>query len=705
MIKPCLLKIFLIFSFFLLLGMGVKAANIAIPDSILVLLDNASGKEKIILLNRIADKYLNKNPEKSLEFIKDAIQTAKDLDEKILGAESIALLGKFYQAQGKYDKAINSYIIANEAYQNCENFEGQANMYNMIGILQYHTGVYDQALESYRQSLKISEKKNLKEISVKALNNIGVVYDELQEYDKAMEYYNKALDINKILKDNKGIAASYNNLGNCYSYTKEYDKAIEYFQKSIELKIITSDTKGQANSFFNIACIYFENENYTNALEFYNMCREIEESNKFKEGLANTYLYIGYTYFKSEKYDKAKEFFNKSLSLADSLELLPAQANSFVALSELYYSMKQFEQAFDYYKQYTSRKQEIMNEEKHKQIMELETKYQVEKKEQEIEFYASEVKRQKLIITLASIGIFLLIVFLINLFIQIRQKKKVNKKLQVYNAEIEAQKKKVELHRDLIEEQKIEITSSIEYAKRIQSAVLPSQELTQKLLNEYFIIYKPKDIVSGDFYWVDEREGILYIAAVDCTGHGVPGAFMSMIGNILLNEIFNQIRLTKPSDILKRLNKFVKISLRQEDGQMENLDGMDIAFCAIDKRKNILSFSGANRNLYLMRNGELSIFDGDRTSIAGITPLSLEFKNHEAPLFAGDALYLFSDGFPDQFGGTKGKKFLNKNLKAKISSIHHLPMEAQKEELLKTLTEWKGEYPQVDDILVMGVRV
>lgn len=660
-------------------------------DSLLHKADVVSGIEKIDILNRLGELTVLKDPRKSFEYISDAIKLSKELDNKEKAAYSFILLGKMYQAQGKHRKAISTFQIAQAAYESMENEEGVADVYNYIGIVYYYMGEYDNSLESYQQSLKIFEHGKNYEKMVKSLNNIGVVYDETRNYNKALEYYNSALLINRQIDDLKGIAVSLNNIGNCYYYTGELEKALNYFYQSVELKKEAKDYKGLANSYFNLARIFFSNEEYNKALEYYKKCQNIEMGHGFMEGLTNTYLYIGYTYDKLSDNEKALMYFHKSLAIADSMNLLPAQKNCFAALSDIYYNMKKYEQAYDYYREYTKRKDEIFDEEKHNQVADLETKFQVEKKEQEITLFESEIKRQKLLITIAITGIVVLIVFLLLVIWQFRQNKKANRQLKKYNREIEAQK--------------MDITASIEYAQRIQAAILPEKASIVDLLPDNFILYLPKDIVSGDFYWVEDHGDLVYAAVVDCTGHGVPGAFMSLIGDVLLNEILVEKKIYIPRDMLNMLNHLVKISLKQEHFRHDNLDGMDIALCAIDSKKMKLYYAGANRDLYIIRKHEMIIIEADNTAIAGITEDGYQFTGHELDLLKGDMIYMSTDGFSDQFGGMAGKKFMVKNFKRTLLEIHNLPLNDQKEKLLQVLDDWKGQFTQVDDILVFGIKI
>ena len=265
---------------------------------------------------------------------------------------------------------------------------------------------------------------------------------------------------------------------------------------------------------------------------------------------------------------------------------------------------------------------------------------------------------------------------------------------------------KVVKQKEEIEEHQRNITDSIKYAKRIQTAILPPEEFVNEALRENFILYLPKDIVSGDFYWLEKKDDLVLVAAVDCTGHGVPGAFMSIVGNSQLNFAINVKNARKASDILNELNYGVTHTLRDKAGHDLVKDGMDLSLCTINFKKMNLEFAGAYNPLYLIRNNEVLITKADKFPIGanpeGILP---NFTNHEIDMVKGDVIYLFSDGFADQFGGPDNKKFLSKRFRELLLQIHKLPMKKQKESLIQAYEEWRGDFEQVDDILVIGIRI
>jgi serine phosphatase RsbU (regulator of sigma subunit) len=282
------------------------------------------------------------------------------------------------------------------------------------------------------------------------------------------------------------------------------------------------------------------------------------------------------------------------------------------------------------------------------------------------------------------------------------------------NLELEAQKEEIATQRDYAEEQRDqirhqrdEIQSSIRYARRIQSASLPPESVMEEMLSEVFIFNRPRDIVSGDFYWAARGEPFVYFAVADCTGHGVPGAFLSMLGVSSLNEIIKSMENCSAAEALDQLAYRVRESLHQTDEALvdSSVDGMDIALCSLNQEAGILQFAGANNHLYLVRDGEMTVVKADKQDIASKYVNPHPFKNHFMDVQNGDVIYLFSDGFPDQFGGENRKKYKYGKFRNFLLDIHQKPMSAQKALLSEEFDQWKGEYEQIDDVLVMGIRI
>jgi serine phosphatase RsbU (regulator of sigma subunit) len=281
--------------------------------------------------------------------------------------------------------------------------------------------------------------------------------------------------------------------------------------------------------------------------------------------------------------------------------------------------------------------------------------------------------------------------------------------LKKQNLDLQSQKEEIESQVALLNERNEEITDSLNYAMKIQSAVLPPVQYFHEILNDVFILFKPRDIVSGDFYWIKQVNQYVILAAADCTGHGVPGAFMSLLGMSYLNEIVRRREITQANQVLNELRRQIRISLRQHGQPEESKDGIDMALCVIDEKNRVLQYAGANNPLYMIRdrNGspELMELKPDLMPLGYYQGRHKSFRNNNIPLEFGDMFYMFSDGFIDQKGGKENKKFMSKNFKDLLIKIHQEPMQEQKKILDKTITAWMGDNPQIDDILVIGVRV
>ena len=405
----------------------------------------------------------------------------------------------------------------------------------------------------------------------------------------------------------------------------------------------------------------------------------------------------------------------------------PIIANLYQNIASNYSKLKRHEKAYEYHQLYSQIKDSIFNEQSSKQIAEMQTKYETEKKVKEIELLKKEneikdlaVSKQKLLRNSFIAGLALALALASLLYNRYRIKQKANALLEEQNQFISQQNEEINVQKEQLEDsnQKLEkrnkqITDSINYASRIQQSILPSGEFISKLLPDSFILFKPRDIVSGDFYWFSKKNNKILLAAVDCTGHGVPGAFMSMIGNTLLNEIINEKEVTKPADILEQLNSGIKKALHQNDltagrqGQETHSDdGMDLSLISIDPEKRSLTFAGAKRPLFIASNGILNEIKGNVIGIGGSRKKTVKkFTQHEYSIKKSDTIYLFSDGYSDQFGGPDNTKFMTERFKRLLLDIHALPMDKQRQKLDNTIEEWKGESRQIDDILVIGVRI
>ncbi|MDI3527085.1 MAG: hypothetical protein PWR03_1268, partial [Tenuifilum sp.] len=483
--------------------------------------------------------------------------------------------------------------------------------------------------------------------------------DILADFDSATVYYHKALSIFNVLKEEGEIAKVNTNLGSIFSWAREWNKANSYINKALQLarknKLLYETT----------AALYAKGESL------------------YRQG----------------NLDDAELAFIECSRLSEKLGLKETLRYSFERLSRLYEQKGDLVRAYAYFKKAVRIKDEIFTEKSQRVMAEMQTKYETEKKEQQLlimknqdELQKSIIQRQKLMIIGAIIGSFLILMVALLMFKMFRDKQRANIILEEKNA--------------LITRQKQEITDSIKYASRIQNAVLPTSKLISDVLPEHFVLFMPRDIVSGDFYWMTHKNEKVVLVAADCTGHGVPGAFMSMLGVSFLYEIVNKENILQPAEILNNLRNHIKTTLSQTGKLEEQKDGMDISLCVIDKSNQKIEWAGAYNPLYQIRNEELIEYKADKMPVAVHLNDFKSFTNHEINYLPGDTFYMFSDGYADQFGGPEGRKFMVKRLKRTLLEIHQKPMQEQREILEKIHLDWRGENnDQIDDILIVGFRV
>jgi serine phosphatase RsbU (regulator of sigma subunit) len=377
-------------------------------------------------------------------------------------------------------------------------------------------------------------------------------------------------------------------------------------------------------------------------------------------------------------------------------------------LSKIYARLGDYKKAFEYHEFFSLTKDSLLNEENQRSINEMQAKYETGQKEKEIQIKNlqinerdAQIRGQRITIFASAGGLILLFLLAIVVFRAYKLKQKANLLLKKQKLEIEIQK-------GIIEEKNRDITDSITYAKHIQDAILPEKEKILQVLPESFILFMPKDIVSGDFYWyMQAGNGDILVASADCTGHGVPGAFMSMICSNTLTKIVSEYQLTQPGEVLTRLNKEIKSALKQKGENSSSRDGMDIALLKFSFGNDTcrVDFAGANRPLIYFENGNMREIVPNKSAIGGFTHDDYQFINHSASLKKDSMLYIFSDGYADQFGGANGKKFMLKNLKELFKTIRNLSIKEQEKILREVFLSWKGGLEQVDDVLVIWIRV
>lgn len=658
--------------------------------------------------------YIGNDNEIALTFLNQSLGIMKKCNMKKDISSVLSDIGYIYMHQGLNDTALNYFWLAKKIDEEMQNKEGIAYAFNNIGTVYYHQGRIEKALDFFHKALAIREELGKKSNIANSFNNIGTIYIKQGQIEKAIECFQKALNMleNESVNTDMGMMATIlTNLGVLCQRTKKYQQGVEYMKRAIDINTKLENKSGLAYCYNSLGALYGHMGNKEKAMEYYFKSYEIANELGQKRTMSQALEDISQIYKIRGDLDNALKYASKALTLAQEIKY-PEQIDAAAReLSNIYAKKKIFEKAYQYAILSSQMHDSIINMENTKQIAEMQTKYETEKKDKEILMLNkerqikeldlarkdSDIHRQRMIIWSAVGGIFLLTVLAFFIYRGYREKKRANEI-------ITAQKSEVEYQKYIIEVKNKDITDSINYAQRIQSAILPEWEEVKKYFPESFVLYKPRDIISGDFYWFAEKQNHVMLAACDCTGHGVPGALMSMIGNSLLHQITNEKIINNPSSILHELDKELSKALHQHGVEGESHDGMDMAFIEIDKPKSVLRYAGANRPIYIVRNKELFEISPDKYPIGGYG-LEKKFNTKMESLFTGDVLYLFSDGYADQFGGTDGKKFMTKNLKKLFVSIHDKPISEQKVVIEKTFGNWKADREQLDDVLVIGLKI
>ncbi len=657
-------------------------------------------------LLKLAEKYIGNDPHQVIKNARLAIVLAEKLNRPKQKADAYSSMGVNYKNEAKYDSANFCHNAALVIFKQLNRKADISRVLNNLGIVQKELGNFNEALNYYIESLKLLDEKKDKKAIARTNMNIGIIYRKLGNTDKAMEYQLITQKLFAELKDNSGLSRVYANIGNLYSDKKEFKKALDYYLDAKKLKEGLGDKLDIATIDQSIGGIYSQTGDYKKAIEYEEGALKIYKEVNDQDGYAAALRAIGANYMEQKNYGKALNYMLESLDLSKKLGTKNEIKETYLEIAKTYKALGQFDKAFEYLDKYGELKDSILNQNMLTQINELDGKYQNEKKQKQIELLQKneaiqdlELKRRNILIYWAvGVGIIILVFAMVS-YKNFRIKKKTNLVLERRNHEIQTQKA-------VIEEKNKDILDSIRYAKRLQDAILPPQSLIHSHLPESFVLYKPKDIVSGDFYWVEPVGTKILFAAVDCTGHGVPGAIMSLIGHNLLNTIVKEKNILQPAAILNELLLDLMDALHQKTDDPTANDGMDIALCLFDKENMQLEYAGAFCPLLLVRDNELIEIKANKFSVGRQAYESKEtFTNHSYKLLPGDAIYIFSDGYADQFGGEKGKKMMRKNQNKILLGNMKLSMAEQHHKLDRHFSRWKGQLEQVDDILIIGVRV
>ncbi|MDP2387226.1 MAG: tetratricopeptide repeat protein [Bacteroidota bacterium] len=548
--------------------------------------------------------------------------------------------------------------MANEALHSSllRSYElGEAYAYRTLGVDHFMLEQYRNALPELEKAKNIFLKhKHYKGIS-SCYRSIGNIYTQASNFEKAGENYRLAIDY--ALKFNDRRAATYSkvNLGLIEHLRANYKAAISILLECLDAASQFEDRHAVAEIYFNIGNNYLEDGNLDESENYLNKSLHLSEELEYIKGVSQTYTILGSLYYKRGNIDQALKFMHEGIATALELNEKRIVSDTYRTLSEVYKSVGNLEKALECFEQYDNMRKRIQAQDNKSLLDSLHGELEIEKSAREL---------------------------------------------------VEIKNKEVEDAYEVIKAKNKDITDSIKYARHIQQSLLPSNHFISENFKQHFVFYQPREIVSGDFYWFNQKNGLLYFATVDCTGHGVPGAFISIVSSNCLYQAFREQDFTEAGKMLDRVHELFNMMIRQTYEESAVKDGMDISLCIIDTKNNKINFAGANHDLHVVRKGVMIEYKGDKTAIGiFIGDVIRNFKSTEIQMEPDDCVYMFTDGYADQFGGESGaSKYFRRRLKKFLISIAHESMDHQREILRKDFNTWKGEHEQIDDVLVVGMK-
>lgn len=810
--KPYLLLAYLL----CLASLPAHAQDKKAIDSLMHIYNNTKhDTAKILLLASIAHQYANSRPDTCITLAQQSLSKSSLIGFKQGIARNANTLAIVYRGRREWNLASDYQQRSLKIYEQMGDKYGNMSSLMGLGLIDFYQNKYTSALNYQLMALKLAEELDKKQEIASCLNNIGNIHYKQHNNELALEYYQKSLSIREQIKDKIGTANSLGSLAIIYKNEKKYELALENYQKALQVFQEMNDKIKIATVLEHIGNVYELQKKYELALEYQAKSMQVSEKIGDKEGIVHTLRNFANIYYKQGNYDKALEYAEKSIQIAQQIN----DWSQIEQLNKLFYKIYKengdYQKALTYYETYKNIYDSLYDIEKQKQIMNLESKAQVERKQKEIELLnknkellekdnvlqrieserqknaklaiekqaeaehlfalANEEKskrrqdslfilaqkaqleadnakakekqlqaeskaRQMEILTreqqikiekeakefqqyinyLVVAGLISVIIFAYFIYRSRQKEKKAKEIITKQKEEVLQQKEEItqmneELNTTLqtVNEQKNEIEhknkaieDSINYAQRIQRTILPLEEYLKQYLQDYFIFFQPKDVVSGDFYYFEERNNKLFIAAIDCTGHGVPGAFMTMIASEILNEIIQNKAILEANEVLNELHKRVRVALKQTE--TKNRDGMDLVLLVVEPQKKVVHFAGAKNPLIYIQNGELYQIKGDKMPIGGEQREQERlFSQHTLDISVPTTFYLFSDGLQDQFGGADSKKFMIGQLKNLLLEIHTQEMHVQKELIHKAINDWMkiGNEKQIDDMLLWGIKM
>jgi serine phosphatase RsbU (regulator of sigma subunit)/Tfp pilus assembly protein PilF len=730
------------------LALHAKNYNI---DSLLAVYHDTSidPTERCKALNKVTRHFKKTGDfEKGLAYADTVLMLASEIDNHLFQGLSYENKGLIHLQLQQLDEASEFFLKSAHHFELAEDYKSVSGSIGNVGICFFFKGELDSSLVYFEKSYEIQVEIQDTAQMMASLGNIGALSIETGDYHKAVKYMNETLILANLQGDTLLMASTLANIGNAHNRLDEHDKAIESFEQALALQAAINNTEGVAIIHDNLSGIYFELEdtlvgldhlnkayemiqiaggpnlaqitmsvadylvwqNETDSAEvLFSQALEMAQASNMSKQIALANVGLATIALSKKNYSEALKYANAVKPMVEEIDVIETKMSVYEVLYEANKENGNYSEALQYFEEYTSISNELNNEDNLKAILgqSLDFQYKAKAlqdsiqavKDEELNKLALEAEkaetdrqkeRGKYLIVLLSLAV-------ASAFFIFNRLRVTKKQKQI----IDKQKVTVENTLNELAEKNQEIVDSINYALRIQTALLPEDIKIKKSLKKHFIFYNPKDVVSGDFYWYAEKDNRSYFAVADCTGHGVPGAMVSVVCNNALNRAVAEFDLVSTSEILNKTREIVISELNQGNETVK--DGMDISLCSFDANTGSVTFTGAHNSLYLIRNKELIEYKGDRSPV-GLSDNPAPFSHAEIKLEENDMVYLSTDGFIDQFGGVKGKKLKSKGFKELLVTAHEMNMEEQLSFFEDSFKKWKGNFEQLDDVTVFGFK-
>ena len=649
---------------------------------------------------------------RSLVLFKESVRLAESVDDTISLPNLLLNVSYSQQWLGNVNEALDYALRALNILKRRGDEKALIMALNNTASVYSDQGNITKAIEMHYQSLKLSEKLNDKQGIALALNHLGSIYHHQGETKTAFDYFQRCLKIREELNDQRGIGNVLINIALLYNDEGNWAKSKELTERSLKIRKAINDRAGIANSLNNLANIADVKKDFNNSLKYNLQSLAIRTEIGDLEGTAYSYYNLARCYLNLNRIKDAEAVAMQLMELGLKLKNLELQRNASNLLHTIKERQGQFQEALKYANDFIRLNASILDTANKKALIRTQLQYEFNKKvladslskAKELEIRNARFAKQeaelkaKRNLQIALIGgLLLTLAFTLLIYRRYRISQEQRKIIEAQHAETDQQKKLIELkNRDILD--------SIGYAKRLQEAILPSEKQLHDILPESFVFYQPKDLVAGDFYWIDETAEHIFLAVADCTGHGVPGALVSVVCHNALNRAVKEFSLSDPGQILDKVRTLVIETFSRSTGNVN--DGMDISLCVFDRSLKRLRWAGANNGLYIRRSNValLEELKGDKQPV-GAYDLYKPFTTHNISLNKNDTLFLMTDGLADQFGGPEGKKFMVKRIKHVFIQSTEDSLSRFKFQLIETFQKWKGREEQIDDICVLGVRI